>query len=94
MSRPEQYPWTLHLVAKLLRNDRGALALLANDPFPDHPPRFIRARLYRYELVPSGDPSGAWWKRTLLGEWLPPLSLDDQRLVRFLEAYDWLPSGQ
>jgi hypothetical protein len=91
MSRPERYPWTLHLVAKLLRGERGVLALLANDPFPDHPPRFVRARLYRYEFVPSGDPSGAWWKRTLLGEWLPPLSLDDERLTRFLEAYDWLP---
>ena len=91
MSRPERYPWTLHLVAKLLRGERGVLALLANDPFPDHPPRFIRARLYRYEFVPSGDPSGAWWKRTLLHDWLPPLALDDERLVRFLEAYDWMP---
>jgi len=88
---PEEYPWTLHLVWKLLHNDRGALSLLANDPFPDAPPRYIRARRYRYEFAPPGDPSGAWWKRTLLDEWLPPLSADDLRLRRFLAAHGWLP---
>ncbi len=90
MSTPEEYPWTLHLVWKLLHNDRGALSLLANDPFPDAPPRYIRARRYRYEFVPPGDPSGAWWKRTLLDEWLSPLSADDLRLRRFLAAHGWL----
>jgi hypothetical protein len=91
MSTPERYPWTLHLVWKLLHADPGALSLLANDPFADARPRWIRARLYRYEFVPSGDPSGAWWKRTLLDEWLPPLSADDLRLRRFLAAHGWLP---
>jgi len=93
MSTPERYPWTLHLVWKLLHADRGALSLLANDPFPDAPPRWIRARLYRYEFEPSGDPSGAWWKRTLVDEWLPPLSADDLRLRRFLVAHGWLAAG-
>ena len=90
MSTPENYPWTLHLVWKLLHNDRGALSLLATNPFPDAPPRYIRARFYRYEFAPPGDPSGAWWKRTLLDEWLPPLSADDLRLRRFLAAHGWL----
>ena len=91
MSTPERYPWTLHLVAKLLRGDEGVLALLSSNPFPEPPPRFIRARLYRYEFAPLGDETGVWWKRTLLGGWLPPLATDDARLVRFLEAYGWLP---
>ncbi len=90
MSTPEEYPWTLHLVWKLLHNDRGALSLLAGNPFPDAPPLHIRASLYRYEFAPPGDPSGAWWKRTLLDEWLPPLSADDLRLRRFLAAHGWL----
>ena len=34
MSRPEAYPWTLHLVWKLLHADPGALGLLAGNPFP------------------------------------------------------------
>jgi hypothetical protein len=94
MSSPERYPWTLHLIWKLLHNDRGTLSLLANDPFPDAPPRTIRAQYYRYEFAPLGDPGGAWWKRTLVGTWIPPLSADDPRLLRFLAAYGWLPADQ
>ena len=89
MSRPERYPWTLHLVAKLLTNDPGALSLLSTNPFPDRPPRSIRAVLYRYRFAPPGRPDGAWWERTRLGEWLPPLSLDDARLQRSLQAHGW-----
>jgi hypothetical protein len=90
MSRPEAYPWSLHLVWKLLHNDGGVLGLLANDPFPDRPPRFIRATLYRYRFAPPDDPSGAWWTRERVGTWLPPMSVDDPRLRRVLQAYGWL----
>ena len=89
MSRPERYPWTLHLVWKLLHNDPGALSLLAPSPFPDHPPRFVRAAYYLYEFAPPGEPGGAWWRRTYLGEWLPPFSRDDPRLLTILRAFDW-----
>jgi hypothetical protein len=89
MSNPERYPWTLHLMWKLLHNDPGALSLLTGNPFPGAPPRFIRARLYRYAFTPPGDPSGAWWTRTLVGDWLPALSVSDPRLRRFLGAYGW-----
>src|SRR4029078_8742738 len=61
MSSPAEYPWTLHFVWKLLHNDRGTLSLIANNPFPDAPPHYIRARLYRYQFAPIGDKS--WWKR-------------------------------
>ena len=89
MSTPERYPWTLHLLWKLLHNDRGALSLLATNPFPDAPPRWIRARLFRYKFAPPDDPGGAWWKRTPLGLWIVPLSADDPRLQRFLDRYGW-----
>ena len=89
MSTADRYPWTLHLLWKLLHNDPGALSLLATNPFPDAPPRWVRARLFRYEFAPPGDPSGAWWKRTPLGLWIVPLSADDPRLRRFLAMYGW-----
>jgi lipase maturation factor len=89
MSRPERYPWTVHLVAKLLKNDAGALSLLSTNPFPGRPPRFVRASFYRYEFAPPGNPEGNWWSRQYLGEWLPPLSSDDSRLKAFLQAYGW-----
>ena len=94
MSTPDQYPWTLHFVWKLLHNDRGTLSLLAKNPFPDKPPRYVRAELFRYEFAPPADPSGAWWNRTPLRLWLPPLSVDSLQLQRFLAAYGWLPSHE
>ena len=89
MSSPENYPWTLHLVWKLLHNDAGTLGLLAGNPFPEGPPRYIRAELFVYRFAPAGDPSGAWWRRERRGPWLPPLAADDPRLLRFLESYGW-----
>jgi hypothetical protein len=88
MASPADYPWTLHFVWKLLHNDRGTLSLLANNPFPDAPPRYIRARLYRYRFAPIGDTE--WWKREPIGDWLPALSADDAEFHRLLEAMDWL----
>ena len=90
MSRPERYPWTLHLVWKLLQNDARTLSLLGPNPFPDTPPLYIRAAFYRYEFAPPGEIDGAWWRRTYLGEWLPPLSASDPRLLRALRAYGWI----
>jgi Lipase maturation factor len=89
MSRPERYPWTLHLVYKLLRNDPGSLSLLSTNPFPDAPPRYVRAAFFKYEFAPPVDASGAWWRRTYLGEWLPPLSAEDPRLLRVMQIYGW-----
>src|SRR6185369_12057495 len=89
MSEVDEEPWALHLVYKLLHNDPGALGLLDSrgNPFPDAPPAFIRARLYRYEFAPLGDP--AFWRRTPVGEWMPPLSLSDRRLQAVVQGYGW-----
>jgi Lipase maturation factor len=88
MSSPAEYPWTLHFVWKLLHNDRATLSLIANNPFPDAPPHYIRARLYRYRFAPIGDT--AWWKREPVGEWLPVLSADNPQFRSLLESMDWL----
>jgi hypothetical protein len=82
-------PWLVHFVAKLLAGDAGARGLLARDPFGARPPRFVRARYYRYQFTRRGDASGAWWSRSRVGEYLPPLSLDDPRLVEFLREQGW-----
>jgi Lipase maturation factor len=88
MASPAEYPWTLHFVWKLLHNDPGTLSLLANDPFPDIPPRYIRARLYRYQFAPIGEKP--WWKREPIGEWLPAVSTDNRQFRRLLQGMDWL----
>ena len=86
MASPQDYPWTIHFVWKLLHNDSGTLSLLANNPFPGSPPHYIRARLYVYHFAPPG--SKVWWTRTLLGDWLPPLDTSD--LENIVDQQPWL----
>jgi hypothetical protein len=91
MASPQDYPWTLHLVWKLLHNDPGALGLFDSNPFPQRPPRYVRAVLYRYRFAQPGNAAGHWWERDKLGLWLPPLSADDPGLRKILVDFGWLP---
>ena len=88
MYSPADYPWTFHFVWKLLHNDSGTLSLIANNPFPGSPPHFIRARLYHYWFVPIGE--HGWWKREPVGEWLPPLSIENESFRQLLGEMRWL----
>lgn len=90
MSSAGDYPWTLHLVWKLLHNDADAVSLFAGNPFPGKPPRYVRAVLYRYRFAPPGNPQHLWWTREQVGIWLPAMSADDQRLIEFLRQQGWL----
>jgi predicted DCC family thiol-disulfide oxidoreductase YuxK len=73
----DQNPWFQKFCWRLLQGSPEVLKLLANNPFPDHPPRFIRAELYNYRFTTIAERSatGAWWQRTLTGEYMPPVSL-------------------
>jgi hypothetical protein len=90
MYSPDEYPWTLNLVSKLLHNDPGAISLFAGNPFPDKPPKYIRAVLYRYSFAKPGNREGRWWNRERVGMWLPPMSANDPRLLDFLRKEGWV----
>ena len=90
MSTPEDYPWTLHLVWKLLHNDPVAVSLFAKNPFHSRPPRYIRAVLYRYSFAKPGNPQHLFWNRERLDVWLPPMDVNDLRLMGVLKAYGWV----
>ncbi len=68
--------WFLPFVVKLLENDRATLRLLRRNPFPDAPPAHVRALLYRYRFTDLRRlrETGAWWERSLVREYLPPVS--------------------
>ncbi|HEY3601141.1 MAG TPA: lipase maturation factor family protein [Chthoniobacterales bacterium] len=89
MASPNEYPWTLNLIWKLLHNDSGAVGLFRSNPFPQEPPRYIRAVLYRYSFV-RPNPQGLWWKRERLGLWLPPLDASNPELKQILRRAGWL----
>jgi hypothetical protein len=77
LAPPDMHPWIFQLVARLLVNDAATLRLLRSAPFADRPPTFVRASLYRYRFTTWRErrETGAWWKRTRVGDYLPPLCL-------------------
>jgi predicted DCC family thiol-disulfide oxidoreductase YuxK len=78
---PQENPWLVGLIVRLLRGSRDVDRLLAHNPFPDKPPRYIRATFYRYRFTTARElrQTGAWWKRQELREYLPAISLDQLR---------------
>ncbi|MDQ2952018.1 MAG: lipase maturation factor family protein [Chloroflexota bacterium] len=76
-SSPEYSEWFLPFVIKLLQADRPTLRLLRDDPFSGEAPRYVRARLWRYRFATPAQRrlTGAWWHRTYVGDYLPPVAL-------------------
>lgn len=81
--------WVLHLVYKLLRGERGVMRLLANDPFPEAPPRWVRVMVYRYRFTRWGDDTDAWWTREPEALLVGPLSVDHPALRDHLRRRGW-----
>jgi hypothetical protein len=84
MSTPLDHPWFVPLLIKLLENDRPTLKLLRGNPFPNEPPTFVRARLYRYRFTTPREwrETGNWWARDLAGDYVPPVRLSRQEARR------------
>ena len=70
-------PWFLHFMGALLQDKSEVLQLLAENPFPESPPRYVRATLYDYSFTnPTIKRSeGTWWSREWKGIYCPPISL-------------------
>ena len=69
--------WLLPLLRRLLEGDEATLRLLRANPFPAAPPRYLRARLYRYRFTTPEErrTTGAWWVREAEGTLVGPLAL-------------------
>jgi len=80
----EQQPWFLGFCARLLQGSPSVTALLAKDPFPGAPPRYLRAVVYDYRFTSRAErrATGAWWTREEKGLYLPVLSKDMLREAR------------
>ena len=73
---PRRLQWFARFLKALLENQPAVLALMANNPFPDQPPRYVRARFYEYRFSDSVEKAGGrWWHRHLLGVYYPEVSL-------------------
>jgi lipase maturation factor 1 len=68
----------------LLVNDRAVLGLFSRDPFPDAPPRLVRAVLWQYwfSSLEEKRSQKVWWRRQFLGIYAPTLTrLPDGRFA-------------
>lgn len=74
-SSPDDETWFAPFMQKLLAGDRATLGLLRTNPFPDHPPRWVRALLYEYHFTTPAQraATGNWWIRTRSGTYFPPV---------------------
>jgi len=81
LESPEQNPWLVGLIVRLLEGSPDVTGLLEHNPFPDKPPQYIRAMFYRYRFTNREErrQNGAWWKRQELREYLPTISRDQLR---------------
>ncbi len=72
--------WFVNLLYRLLQGEKTTLQLLAKNPFPNSPPKYIRAKFYDYQFTNASEhqATGNWWKRTYLGECMPVLTLGDR----------------
>ena len=69
--------WFLNFMVRLLQGSPPVLRLIGTNPFPDHPPRFVRALLYDYRFTGAEHRAmtGEVWERTYLGIYMPPIRL-------------------
>jgi predicted DCC family thiol-disulfide oxidoreductase YuxK len=70
-----QNPWFENLLRRLLDGSAPVLALLGPNPFPDHPPKRVRALLFDYRFA---DPAthvrtGQYWVRREEGLYFPEM---------------------
>jgi hypothetical protein len=72
-------PWFAQLMKRFLEGEPSVLALLEENPFPDKPPKLLRAALFQYKFTSSDAKSetGAWWERDYQGDYCPPITLEN-----------------
>jgi lipase maturation factor 1 len=77
LGNAQYHPWFRHFLERLLQGTPAVVGLLAHNPFPNAPPRYIRAVVYTYHFTDRAtqQSTGAWWRRERQGLYLPVVSL-------------------
>jgi uncharacterized protein YjeT (DUF2065 family) len=82
-----EYPIVINTEVRLLSTDPDVLALFAGNPFPQEPPRQVRAVLWQYWFTTAAEKSktGLWWRREFRGLYAPTLTRDPDGRIRAVE---------
>lgn len=75
----QENPWYGSLCRHLLRGTPAVLALLAGNPFPEKPPKYVRGLLfdYRFSNWETRKTTGRWWEREFKAPYSPVMSLPE-----------------
>lgn len=76
----EEHPFFMQFLNQLLRGSPQVLALLQHNPFPEAPPRYVRALVYDYHFSDrdARRSRGVWWRREFKGSYCPVVSLSHE----------------
>jgi len=74
-------PWFTNFMVRLLQGSPDVLGLLEQNPFPNAPPKYVRAELFDYTFTDFAmrRTTGDWWARRPQGLYFPQISLEDIR---------------
>ncbi len=73
LSDYQHNPWFIRFLGRLLEGSPEVLALLEWNPFPSHPPRYVRAVVAEYHFTRWGE--DGWWTRGPEKLYCPVVSL-------------------
>ena len=81
-------PFVVRTEQLLLTNDQDVLSLFAGNPFPQSPPRQVRAVLWQYWFtdLATKRSTGLWWRREYRGLYAPALERSPDGKVF---VFDW-----
>ena len=73
----QENPWFSNFMIRILQGTPEVTALLASNPFPNGPPRYVRAVAYDYHFsdFSARQATGDWWRRERKGLYFPEVSL-------------------
>ena len=82
LGRCEDQGWLHGFLARLLEGSPGVLRLVETNPFPERPPRYLRARFFDYRFA-SGEERrrGSTGRAGRSGRYRPDLTLEHGKLA-------------
>jgi hypothetical protein len=82
-----EYPIVPRTEMRLLSNDADVLNLFEGNPFPQAPPRQVRALIWQYWFTTIAEKrkEGLWWRRQFLGLYAPTLEREADGTIHAIE---------
>ncbi len=83
----EHAPWFINFAYRLLEGKQEVLDLMGSNPFPEKPPKYIRAKLYTYRYTTLKSNSSNWWRRKFERDYMPAISKETKGLKDHLQHH-------